>query len=245
MVRGRQERTRVPRRLPRLVPLQPAVVVRRRQRRRTGSPAGGDVVPGRPGQGPLRRPGPPRVGPGHVATLSVGDGGRAHLARSTSSRDRSSGGWRWPTTCSAPRSTPSRTSTRTPTGSTTRSSGVSTWFEVDPDRRACLSLWTGTYELPHHLGDQAPRRLRLRVHGHQQPRLGGTRTDERRVPRRLAVRRLVAVPVVQAVRGCRCHLIRRHVDPARSSARSNAAGGRGVGRAGDQRRQPLDGRDRA
>lgn len=27
-----------------------------------------------------------------------------------------------------------------------------TWFEVDPERRACLSLWTGTYELPHHLG---------------------------------------------------------------------------------------------
>ena len=27
-----------------------------------------------------------------------------------------------------------------------------TWFEVDPDRRACLSLWTGTYEVPAHLG---------------------------------------------------------------------------------------------
>jgi hypothetical protein len=28
----------------------------------------------------------------------------------------------------------------------------STWFEVDPDTRDCLSLWTGTYETPHHLG---------------------------------------------------------------------------------------------
>jgi hypothetical protein len=27
-----------------------------------------------------------------------------------------------------------------------------TWFEVSPERRACLSLWTGTYELPSHLG---------------------------------------------------------------------------------------------
>jgi hypothetical protein len=27
-----------------------------------------------------------------------------------------------------------------------------TWFEVDPERRACLSLWTGTYELPEHFG---------------------------------------------------------------------------------------------
>jgi hypothetical protein len=26
-----------------------------------------------------------------------------------------------------------------------------TWFEVDPDRRACVSLWTGSYELPQHL----------------------------------------------------------------------------------------------
>jgi hypothetical protein len=27
-----------------------------------------------------------------------------------------------------------------------------TWFEVSPERRACLSLWTGSYELPSHLG---------------------------------------------------------------------------------------------
>ncbi len=27
-----------------------------------------------------------------------------------------------------------------------------TWFEVDPARRECLSLWTGTYEVPAHLG---------------------------------------------------------------------------------------------
>ena len=27
-----------------------------------------------------------------------------------------------------------------------------TWFEVDPDLRACLSLWTGSYEQPEHLG---------------------------------------------------------------------------------------------
>lgn len=27
-----------------------------------------------------------------------------------------------------------------------------TWFEVDSGRRACLSLWTGSYEIPSHLG---------------------------------------------------------------------------------------------
>ena len=27
-----------------------------------------------------------------------------------------------------------------------------TWFEVDPETRECLSLWSGTYELPQHLG---------------------------------------------------------------------------------------------
>jgi hypothetical protein len=27
-----------------------------------------------------------------------------------------------------------------------------TWFEVDPEIRECLSLWSGTYELPQHLG---------------------------------------------------------------------------------------------
>ncbi len=29
---------------------------------------------------------------------------------------------------------------------------IQTWFEVDPDLRACLSLWTGSYQRPEHLG---------------------------------------------------------------------------------------------
>ena len=113
-----------------------------------------------------------------------------------------------------------------------------TWFEVDPDLRACLSLWTGSYEQPEHLG--------ILPHGAFVYACGVINRFGSAGRGLMNVVCHAASPFADSSL-CRWFKQCENSEPLQQPPDgwgSPVATGRAVGGAGDQRRQPLAGRGR-